>query len=179
MKKHICCVLILFGALFVNAQEQGADIIEEELLQAEILLDKEVSNGGLYIDQRGNFNESLVDIQGGSGQYGSLISIDQLGDYNLLDFKANSRESDILLLQNGFNNEIFLDLYNDRNSDLKFIQDGNGNTIDNLLRISINSNLEILQQGNEHYLKLETELIEIPAMRITQSGTGAQLILIE
>ncbi|OMQ13663.1 hypothetical protein [[Flexibacter] sp. ATCC 35103] len=108
----------------------------------------------------------------------SGIQIQQIGDLNQVTAVLKSNETKIAVDQKGDYNQLFLDK-NAKTITQNIVQKGNNNKIsDFTLYTNYNVNMEMIQKGdNQKIQNIGTNSLS-KNMRITQTGNGASIILI-
>ncbi|KQB37614.1 hypothetical protein [Flavobacterium aquidurense] len=122
------------------------------------------------IDKRGQ-NELNFKIPSG-------VQIQQIGDLNKVTAFLKSNETKIAVDQNGDRNQLFLDK-KAKSITQNIVQQGDNNKIsDFTLYTNYNINMEMIQKGdNQKIQNIGTNSLS-KNMRITQTGNGASIILI-
>lgn len=174
----ICMMALMIPMIYAQAEDEetASSIYERQLLSGD-QLPSQLLESGVVVIQKGNANTSAVDIHNYGEPSGVIVT--QLGNQNSSAVIGETSSSRIGILQNGDLNDLSLDLRDDYNCNLEFYQYGNGNTILQKLNSSLNANMIITQSGDDHLIDFETDLIEIPGLRITQMGQGAELIIVQ
>lgn len=108
----------------------------------------------------------------------SGIQIQQIGDLNKVKAFLKSNETKVAVDQNGNRNELFLDK-SAKTLTQNIIQQGDNNKIsDFTLHTNYNVNMEMIQKGdNQNIQSIGTNSLS-KNMKITQTGNGASVILI-
>ncbi|KQO22340.1 hypothetical protein ASF10_08105 [Flavobacterium sp. Leaf82] len=108
----------------------------------------------------------------------SGIQIQQIGDLNKVTAILKSNETKIAVDQKGDYNQLFLDK-NAKTITQNIVQKGNNNKISDLtLYTNYSVNMEMIQKGdNQNIQSIGTNSLS-KNMRITQTGNGASIILI-
>jgi len=108
----------------------------------------------------------------------SGIQIQQIGDLNKVKAFLKSNETKVAVDQNGNRNELFLDK-SAKTLTQNIIQQGDNNKIsDFTLHTNYNINMEMIQKGdNQNIQSIGTNSLS-KNMKITQTGNGASVILI-
>jgi uncharacterized protein with PhoU and TrkA domain len=108
----------------------------------------------------------------------SGIQIQQIGDLNKVTAILKSNETKIAVDQKGDYNQLFLDK-NAKTITQNIVQKGNNNKISDLtLYTNYSVNMEMIQKGdNQNIQNIGTNSLS-KNMRITQTGNGASIILI-
>nr|WP_199002361.1 hypothetical protein [Flavobacterium sp. ASV13] len=106
------------------------------------------------------------------------IQIQQIGDLNKVVANLRSNETKVAVDQNGDRNELLLDK-NAKTLTQRIIQQGDNNKIsDFTLYTNYNVNMEMIQKGdNQNIQSIGTNSLS-KNMKITQTGNGASIILI-
>lgn len=106
------------------------------------------------------------------------VQIQQIGAYNTVNAALRSNETKVVVDQNGEHNKLFLDK-NAKTITQSIVQQGNNNKIsDFTLKTNYNVNMEMIQKGdNQNIQSIGTNSLS-KNMKITQTGNGASVILI-
>lgn len=106
------------------------------------------------------------------------VQIQQIGAYNTLNAALRSSETKVVVDQNGEYNKLFLDK-SAKTITQRVVQQGNNNKIsDFTLKTNYNVNMEMIQKGdNQNIQSIGTNSLS-KNMKITQTGNGASVILI-
>lgn len=106
------------------------------------------------------------------------VTIQQIGDYNVINATVNSENSNLLINQNGINNSIDL-TKNAAELTQKMSQIGNNNTINDFTYYTnYKVNMEMNQNGNNQSIQnIGTNSLS-KDMKISQTGNGASVIII-
>ena len=108
----------------------------------------------------------------------SGVQIQQIGDFNKVYAALKSNDTKVAVDQNGDNNSLALDK-NAKTITQSVIQQGDNNKIsDFTLYTNYNINMEMIQKGdNQNIQNIGTNSMS-KNMKITQTGNGASIILI-
>lgn len=108
----------------------------------------------------------------------SGIQIQQIGDFNTVNAILKSNETKVAVAQNGENNQLLLNK-TARTITQNIVQQGNNNKIsDFTLQTNYNVNMEMIQKGdNQNIQSIGTNSLS-RNMKISQTGNGASVILI-
>ena len=108
----------------------------------------------------------------------TIINIQQIGDYNIINAAVNSDKTTLSISQNGIDNFVDLDK-NAQEINQNIIQSGNHNTISDLTYFTTYKvNMDIVQTGtNQTIQNIGTNSIS-KDMKITQTGNGTAVIII-
>jgi hypothetical protein len=111
-------------------------------------------------------------------QPSSGVLIQQIGDFNKVSATFQANEAKLSVEQNGDGNELFLDKAA-QTINQNVVQQGDNNQIsDFTFRTNYNVKMEMIQNGdNQNIQNIGTNSIS-KNMKITQSGNGASVILI-
>lgn len=106
------------------------------------------------------------------------VNIQQVGDYNVINATFNSDNSNLFMIQNGINNSIDL-IKNTLELTQSISQIGNNNTINDLTYYTnYKVNMEMNQNGDNQSIKnIGTNSLS-KDMKISQTGNGASIIII-
>ncbi|MBS7231007.1 hypothetical protein KHA90_08220 [Flavobacterium psychroterrae] len=108
----------------------------------------------------------------------SGIQIQQIGDLNKVTAILKSNETKVAIDQNGNSNQLFLDKKANTITQ-NVIQKGDNNKIsDFTLYTNYNVNMEMIQKGNNQNIQNIGTNSMSKNMKITQTGNGASIILI-
>jgi len=106
------------------------------------------------------------------------IQIQQIGDLNKVIANLKSNETKVAVDQNGDRNELLLDK-NAKTLTQRITQQGDNNKIsDFTLYTNYNVNMEMIQKGDNQNIKSIGTNSLSKNMKITQTGNGASIILI-
>lgn len=162
-------ILLLFAPVFyAQEKEDNSDFkpysssvfnSKEKALSVISVMDKKAQND---LDQK---------IQSG-------IQIQQIGDLNKVKALLKSNETKLFVEQNGDRNELLLDK-KAKSITQNVVQQGDNNKIsDFTLNTNYNVNMEMIQKGdNQNIQSIGTNSMS-KNMKITQTGNGASIILI-
>lgn len=108
----------------------------------------------------------------------SGVQIQQIGDYNKVFATLSSNNTKVAVTQNGDSNTLVLDK-NAKTITQSVVQQGSNNKIsDYTLSSSYNVHMEMIQKGdNQNITNIGTNSLS-KNMKITQTGNGASIILI-
>ncbi|MGV6845382.1 MAG: hypothetical protein ACWA42_04560 [Lutibacter sp.] len=80
--------------------------------------------------------------------YSSIIKLNQTGNFNTIDLKANAQDSQLVNQLGNQNNYTFINYFNNNPSSLNVLQQGNGNFLQVYGQNSIMDKMSIIQKGN-------------------------------
>jgi len=120
-----------------------------------------------------NFSDAFKNQSSASG-----VLIQQVGDYNTVIAGLKANESKLSVTQNGDGNALFLDK-TAKTIAQNVVQDGDNNKItDFTLHTNYDVKMEMIQNGdNQNITNIGTNSMS-KNMKITQTGNGASIILI-
>ncbi|MEN2487556.1 hypothetical protein AAYQ05_07125 [Flavobacterium sp. B11] len=106
------------------------------------------------------------------------VQIQQIGAYNVVNAALKSNETKVAVDQNGEHNTLLLDK-SAKTITQNIVQEGSNNRIsDFTLKTNYDVNMEMIQKGdNQNIQSIGTNSLS-KNMRITQTGNGASIILI-
>lgn len=143
LKKFILIICFIVPAISI-AQTYENDPESEEVNGEEIIIDNTNVNtqvlNELGFDTSFNPDPSTI--------VGNLVTVQQIGEFNIANVATNTQTSDISILQNGNNNQVDL-VYNSLSVFAQLNQEGNSNqVIDFVSDSNANPALDLTQQGN-------------------------------
>jgi hypothetical protein len=119
------------------------------------LYSQEISNKKIYIitqlEQLNSNPNYLIENNNSSANNlnaGSVVKLNQLGDYNTIDLKTKLNDSQNVNQLGNKNNYIFINYYNANASTMNVLQQGNGNFLQVYGQNSIASKISIIQKSN-------------------------------
>jgi hypothetical protein len=136
IKNQVIIVLFAFFSVAMYSQEisnQKAYIITQ-LAQLN-------SNPNYLIDN--NSNSSANNLNSGS-----VVKLNQLGDYNTIDLKTKLNDSQNVSQLGNKNNYTFINYYNTNPSTMNVLQQGNGNFLQVYGQNNLMSKISIIQKSN-------------------------------
>lgn len=162
-------VLLLFSPVFY-AQEKE-DNSDFKNYSSSVFNSKQVAFSLVSSMDKKAQNDLNQKIQSG-------INIQQIGDLNTVIANLKSNEIKVAVNQNGDSNQLFLDK-KAKSITQNFVQQGDNNKIsDFTLNTNYNVNMEMIQKGdNQNIQSIGTNSMS-KNMKITQTGNGASIILI-
>lgn len=106
------------------------------------------------------------------------VMIQQIGSFNYVNANLKAKDINVALVQNGIDNEIFMDK-NANSIVQKIVQEGQNNYIkDFSLYVNYDINMEIIQKGNNQNIQNYGTNSLSRNMKIIQSGNGASVIIL-
>jgi hypothetical protein len=116
---------------------------------------QEISNQKIYIIEQleqlnTNLNYLIANNNSSANNLnaGSVVKLNQLGDYNTIDLKTKLNDSQNVNQLGNKNNYIFINYYNANASTMNVLQQGNGNFLQVYGQNSIASKISIIQKSN-------------------------------
>jgi hypothetical protein len=117
------------------------------------LYSQEISNKNAFIITQLNTNPNYlinnnVPSSANNLNASSVVKLNQLGDYNTIDLKANVNDSQNVNQLGNKNNYTFINYYNTNPSTMNVLQQGNDNFLQVYGQNSIASKISIIQKSN-------------------------------
>lgn len=115
---------------------------------------QEISNQKAYIITQLNtnpnylINNNNIPSSTNSLKVGSMVKLNQLGDYNTIELKANLNDSQNVNQLGDKNNYTFINYYNTNPSTMNVLQQGNGNFLQVYGQNNLMSKISIIQKSN-------------------------------
>ncbi len=170
MKIFILNILLLISPLFYGQEKE--DNSDFKQYSSSVFNSKEAA-----LSVVSSLNKKTPDLPFNSNQP-SVVLIQQIGDFNKVNAALKAIESKLSVEQVGDGNELLLDK-SAKSITQNVVQQGNNNKItDFTLYTKYNVDMEMIQNGDNHNIQsIGTNSIS-KNMKITQTGNGASLILI-
>ncbi|MFH6943108.1 hypothetical protein [Flavobacterium sp. FlaQc-50] len=171
MKTYILnsVLLLLFSSAFYAQEKEDSPYFRP--YSSSVFNTKEVALSVISSLDKKAQNDLYARIQSG-------VQIQQIGDYNTVNANLKATEVKVSVNQQGNGNELFLDK-NAKTITQNIIQKGNDNAIsDFTLHTNYKVNTQMIQNGDNQNIKSIGTNSMSKNMKITQTGNGASLILI-
>ncbi|MCC9064001.1 hypothetical protein [Flavobacterium piscisymbiosum] len=165
---NIVILLVFSPVLYAQEKEDNSDF---KNYSSSVFNSKQVAFSVVSSMDKKAQNDLNQKIQSG-------INIQQIGDLNKVIANLKSNEIKVAINQNGDSNQLFLDK-KAKSITQNFVQQGDNNKIsDFTLNTNYNVNMEMIQKGdNQNIQSIGTNSLS-KNMKITQTGNGASVILI-
>lgn len=170
MKNISSILFFIFFSSIIYAQEKDINS-EFKNYSSSVFNSKEAALSLVSILDHKAQNDLNSRIQAG-------VQILQVGDFNKANAFLKSDETKVAITQNGESNELLL-VKNAKTITQNVLQQGDSNKIsDFTLHTNYNVNMEMIQNGdNQNIQNIGTNSLS-KNMKITQTGNGASIILI-
>lgn len=172
MKNFLVCIIMLhLLCSYVAVGQEKEDNVGFNQYSSSLFNSKENTLNVVSALDPATDNNVKSDIAAG-------ILIQQIGDYNRFLGQIKSEDANISVLQNGSDNEVFLE------KEAAFIrqriiQEGKGNFLTDVSRFTTEDiNMELIQQGDNQTLQSYGTNSISNDMTVRQSGNGASVIII-
>ncbi|MFD1604863.1 hypothetical protein ACFSJW_05940 [Flavobacterium artemisiae] len=137
-----------YSSSLFNSKEKAFSIVSNAVSNLDKKEREELNSriqSGVVIQQIGDFNRVYASLKSND----TKVAVDQNGDYNLLFLDKNAKTITQGVTQQGDNNKISdFTLYTNYNVNMEMIQKGDNQNIQNIGTNSMSKNMKITQTGN-------------------------------
>jgi len=170
MKIFILNILLLISPMFYAREKE--DNPDFKAYSSSVFNSKETA-----LSVVSSMNKKVSDTFNNNNQATGVL-IQQIGDYNKVNATLNAKESKLSVQQSGDGNDLFLDK-TAKSITQNVVQQGDNNKIsDFTFNTNYNVKMEMTQNGdNQNIQNIGTNSLS-KNMKITQTGNGTSIILI-